>query len=99
MAELAGIEFGGAGPEDLAALTAFIAGADLPTADLGQHLPHFLVARSGGRIVGAAGLQPAGSSALLRSLAVAPEFRGRGLASQLCQRLLGAARQSGVGQV
>jgi amino-acid N-acetyltransferase len=51
-------------------------------------LAHFLVARdAAGALVGACGLEPHGRIALLRSLVVAPAWRGRGLAKRLVETI------------
>ncbi len=51
-----------------------------------QHLSHFWVIKERGEILGSAGLEILGRSALLRSLAVDPRFRKRGFASELTKR-------------
>jgi N-acetylglutamate synthase-like GNAT family acetyltransferase len=57
---------------------------ELPHEDITSlHLRHFLVAKEKGQIVGVVGLEVLGRLALLRSLAVDPRYRNRGLASQL----------------
>jgi amino-acid N-acetyltransferase len=59
-------------------------------------LGHFLVADSEGDVVAVAGLESYGASALLRSVAVSPEWRGSGLGRQLVDRLLTEAREQGI---
>lgn len=71
----------------------------LPSSDIDAHLDRFFVARSGGRIVGCIGLEVAGGDGLLRSLAVAPDQRGQGIARRLYARLLTQARGLGVSQL
>ena len=51
-----------------------------------EHLGHFWVMKEKGEIVGVVGLEVLGRLALFRSLAVAPRFRKRGLASQLTKK-------------
>ena len=56
----------------------------LPEEDITpEHLRHFWVLKGKGRVVGVVGIEIFGPTALLRSLAVDPGFRGRGLASRL----------------
>jgi N-acetylglutamate synthase-like GNAT family acetyltransferase len=55
-----------------------------------------LVAREGPHIVGSAALETYGSSALLRSVAVANELRGRGVGQLLTAEALALARRLGV---
>jgi amino-acid N-acetyltransferase len=59
----------------------------------------FLVARSGGELVGTIGLERAGDVGLLRSLSVTPEARGKGVARALCDALLLQVRSTGVKRV
>ena len=59
-------------PEDLQPTLALLDGASLPRDGVAEHFETFLVARAGGQIVGTIGLERYGESALLRSLAVAP---------------------------
>jgi N-acetylglutamate synthase-like GNAT family acetyltransferase/SAM-dependent methyltransferase len=79
-------------PADLPAVLGLLAGAGLPGDGVAEHFAHFLVARDGAEIVGAVGLEPHGTSVLLRSLVVAPAWRKRGLGLALAHQLLGAAR-------
>ena len=86
-----------AGPEDLPAIAGLLRGADLPSADFGPHLRHFLVARDEhGGVIGAVGAQVCGPDALLRSLVVAPSWRGAGVGSAVFRRLEAAAAAWGV---
>ena len=70
--------------DDLAAIVELLTGCALPAGDLSAaHLADFFVAAADDRLVGVAGLELLGSVGLLRSLAVAPAFRGAGLAQRL----------------
>ena len=83
---------------DLPGVIALLKACSLPTDDLSSvSLAHFeLAVDAQGRIVGLAGFDRSGSDALLRSLAVAPDWRGRGLGEQLVARREAAARIAGV---
>jgi amino-acid N-acetyltransferase len=83
-------------PADAAAIAALLRGADLPHEDFAEHLAHFLVARRGGEVIGAVGLERHGRNALLRSLVVAPAQRGAGLGGRLVNRLEGMAQHLGM---
>lgn len=83
---------------DLPGVIALLKTCGLPTDDLSAvNLEHFeLAVDVHGRIVGLAGFDRAGSDALLRSLAVAPDCRGRGLGDAMVMRRAAAARLAGV---
>jgi amino-acid N-acetyltransferase len=84
------------GPDDREAVAALLARCGLPHEDIGPHLAHFTVARDEGRLIGVIGLEVHGQDGLLRSLAVAEEHRGEGIARRLYASLLGRARAAGV---
>ena len=86
-------------PEDLGAITALLAEADLPGDDVADHLQHFLVARYEDEIVGTVGLEFMPPIGFLRSLAVLASQHGRGFGGALCRLLLARARQSGLGEM
>ncbi len=91
------IAIGFAHPGDLAAVRGLLREADLPAGDVTAHLlANYLLARSGARLVGVIGLELLGRYGLLRSLAVAPACRGRGLGSDLTRALEQHARWLGV---
>ena len=83
-------------PADEAGIRQLLQQADLPHEDFAAHLAHFLVARQGGAIVGAIGFELHGRNALLRSLVVAPDWRGDGLGGALLRRVEGEAQRQGV---
>ena len=85
-----------AAQHDLDSVLGLLAGASLPTAGVRESLSHFLVAEDHGQMVAVAGLELHGSSAMLRSVAVIPSWRGSGLARQLIDRLLAAAQGQGI---
>lgn len=82
---------------DLPTIRALLAAAGLPVADLAATPPaDFWGCREGTALIGVIGLEPYGSVALLRSLAVAPAWQGRGLGSALLAHAERAARQRGI---
>jgi amino-acid N-acetyltransferase len=85
-----------AGSADLPAIAALLAELRLPLAGVEEHLGGFLVAERGGRLIGCAGIERHGDSALLRSVAVASPERGRGLGARLVAACLGRAREDGL---
>lgn len=84
---------------DLPAVLDLLQRTKLPRAEIERHVPTILVAREGERIVGCAALEPYGTAALLRSLAVEPSSRGLGLGQQLTRAALDLARARGVRSV
>ena len=82
---------------DLEAIRRLLEGAGLPTADLTEIKDLRLwVLESDGRQLGVIALEHFGTHALLRSLAIAPEHRNRGLGRGLVARLEHDARSEGV---
>ena len=82
---------------DVAAVRALLAAAGLPVADLtASSLADFWGCRAGEELAGAIGLERYGAVALLRSLAVAPDWQGRGLGAALLAHAERAARQRGI---
>lgn len=73
---------------DLPVVERLLVDAGLITAGVPEHIDHFLLAEEDGRIVASAGLERYGAQALLRSVAVAPQYRNRGLARDLVSRIL-----------
>src|SRR2546425_11013151 len=65
----------------------------LPPAGLADHLETPLVPHEAGHVVGSAALELYGTTALLRSVAVAPGLRGRGLGQELPGHALALARR------
>lgn len=74
---------------------ALVAGAGLPVGDWEPGRQHLWAAVDAGRVVGVIGWEGFGTSALVRSLAVDPDRRGRGLGTELYGALEAQARQAG----
>ena len=81
----------GATPSDLPAIERLLTESALPLDGVRDALPNFLVAESGGVLVGVAGLEVCCEHALLRSVAVAPAWRSKGLGRELVTRLIAQA--------
>jgi len=65
-----------------------LSSAKLPVDDLPPLLNNFLAAVDDtGQVIGVAGFEIYGTNALLRSVAVKPEFRNRGIADKLLQEV------------
>jgi arsenate reductase len=79
--------------DDVSAVLALVEGNRLPLEGLAEHMATTLVARIDGRIVGSAALELYADGALLRSVAVEPEWRDRGLGGALTTAALTLASQ------
>lgn len=97
----AGYTFRAVRADDLPAIVALLDACDLPTDDLASaNRQNFeLAVDAAGRIVGVAGFDRTANDALLRSLAVAPDWRGRRLGEQLVSRREAAARAAAVSRL
>jgi amino-acid N-acetyltransferase len=83
-------------PADLPAVERLLVASGLPLEGVREALPTFLVAEHDGQLVGVAGLEVCCDNALLRSVAVTPEWRSRGLGRVLVTRVISAAEARGV---
>jgi N-acetylglutamate synthase-like GNAT family acetyltransferase len=88
--------FRAAGRADLPAIERLLVASDLPVAGIQDELCSFLVAENEGQVVGVVGMERRGRHGLLRSTAVAPEWRGRHIARELVERIIAQAEKQGV---
>ncbi len=87
-------------PGDLANIRRLLHEAQLPSDDLNeQALDYFLVLENGNSLQGAVGLEHYGDVALLRSLVIANEARGRGFGTELAAAAEKLASQLGVAEL
>lgn len=98
------IELRPARPDDFSAVIALLAQAGLPTADLGPEASgRFIVAidttADRGAVVGAGALERYGDVGLLRSLVVAPAWRGQGVGEALVAAIEQRALDQGIGRL
>jgi amino-acid N-acetyltransferase len=82
--------------EQLPNVVALLTAATLPTSDISAGSITFFGAFEGDCLVGTIGLERAGDVGLLRSLAVEPDRRGRGIARSLYERVLVEASTMGI---
>jgi N-acetylglutamate synthase-like GNAT family acetyltransferase len=80
-------------PHDLEPALALLREAELPTNGVLEQFGHFFVVRDAGLLVGVCGLEVHGEDGLLRSLVVAPTYRGKGVAADLVAAALGLAHK------
>ena len=83
-------------PEDLPALERLLSFCRLPFDGVADQLGVFLLAWDGERLAGSVGVERYGGDGLLRSLAVHPDYRGRGLGATLTRRALRDAQRTGL---
>lgn len=85
-----------ADPADLAAIEELLTVSSLPLDGVRDALDGFVVAQSGDALVGVAGLEVCCDNALLRSVAVLPEWRSHGLGRALVTRVISDAEARGI---
>jgi amino-acid N-acetyltransferase len=88
-----------AAKQDWPAIKDMLLAEGLPPDGAKDHLAHFLVGEQGGQLACAGGLEVYGGAALLRSVVVAPEARGKGLAKRLLADLAALAASLGIGRL
>jgi amino-acid N-acetyltransferase len=84
-------------PNDWEAVRGLLGSCSLPIDGAQQHIADFLLALEDRVLVACGGLERYDDVALLRSVAVAPGHRGRGLGRELCDRLLANAKARNIG--
>jgi amino-acid N-acetyltransferase len=79
-------------PRDETRIKQLLVLCQLPHEDITpEHLRHFMVLKEKGEVIGVVGMEDFGRFGLLRSLAVDPRWRRRGLASHLTEQAEGYA--------
>jgi amino-acid N-acetyltransferase len=90
---------GPASAQDLIAIRALLERSGLPTRDLEAARPEFAVIHQDDEVVAAGALQRFGTSALLRSVVVAPDRRRSGLGRSVVGELERLARAAGISRL
>lgn len=89
-----------ASAHDLRDVLDLLSVVQLPHDGVAENIGAFLVARDeASRLIATIGLEQHGTTALLRSAAVAPEYQGCGIGSHLTEKLLEGATKNGVERV
>ena len=89
-----------ASPRDLDAVKSLLGAAHLPLDGLEEQFDDgYAVAESGGRVIGAEGIEVHDRSGLLRSAVVDPAWRGRGVGEALTRDRIEWARRAGLERV
>lgn len=87
---------------DLVAITALLQKTNLPPDGIEPHLENFLIIRDNksskkpDQLIGCAGLEIYGKSALLRSVAVHPDFQKEGFGTLLVDRIIELAKKKKI---
>jgi N-acetylglutamate synthase-like GNAT family acetyltransferase len=82
--------------EDLPELKALLEMMSLPTAGVDEHWRTFLTAKENGRLVGCGGSEAYQFAALIRSVAVLPEYRSHGLGRRIVRQLIDRLASRGL---
>ena len=82
--------------QDAQAIHALLERDGLPTSDLALSRPEFVVAFEGDDLIGVGALERFGTTALLRSVAVAADRRGAGVGQSIVRELEQRARAVGI---
>ena len=86
-------------PRDLPSILELLSSSKLPTDGVPEHSKDFFVAELNGDIIGCVGLEIYPETALLRSLAVKPEFQSQGIGSALVKQAIQEAGELGRSKV
>ena len=90
------IRIAGATEGDLDAIKQLLTDNQLPTAGVDEHWKTFIVARDGDAVVGCGGAEAHEFAALLRSIAVHPEYRSLGIGRKIVRQLLDRLASRGI---
>jgi amino-acid N-acetyltransferase len=83
-------------PDDFRAVEQLLVANSLPLDGVREALDDFVVAHIGDVVVGVAGLEVCCDNALLRSIAVSPEWRSHGVGRALVTRVISEAEARGI---
>lgn len=96
MSSVANLTLQTASDADADVIRGLLTRSGLPIGDLSSAKPEFVLAMSAERIIGIGALEHFGGAALLRSVAVEPQWRGSGVGHLLVAELECRARAAGV---
>lgn len=82
--------------DDLHAIKALLVASGLPVAGVDEHWKTFLVAKDGNTMVGCGGAEAYQFAALIRSVAVDPQYRSHGIGRRLVRQLLDRLASRGL---
>ncbi len=90
------VDIAGATAEDLEEIKRLLNANDLPLAGVDDHWKTFVVARSGRTVVGCGGSETYTVAALIRSIAVHPDYRKHGIGRRIVRQLLDRLSSRGI---
>jgi amino-acid N-acetyltransferase len=90
------IQIVGATADDLDAIKQLLTDNQLPTAGVDEHWKTFIVARDAGVVVACGGSEAHEFAALLRSVAVHPNYRSLGIGRKIVRQLLDRLASRGI---
>ncbi len=90
------IRIAGATEADLPAIKQLLLDNDLPTAGVDDHWRTFIVACDGEAVVGVGGSEAHPFAALIRSVAVHPDYRSLGIGRKIVRQLLDRLASRGI---
>ena len=90
------IAISAASTTDVDEIKRLLVDSELPTAGVDEHWKTFVVARDGKRMVGCGGSEVYPTTALLRSIAVLPEYQSCGIGRRLVRELIGRLASRGI---
>jgi amino-acid N-acetyltransferase len=99
MSDLSDVRFRAATAADAPSIRDLLQRSDLPTSDLGTARPDFVIAERAGRLIGTGALERFGTAALLRSVAVEPQWRGSGVGRLIVAELEQRALAAGIAEL
>lgn len=99
MSDLSDLTFRAATAADAQGIRDLLQRSDLPTSDLSAGRPQFVIAERAGRMIGIGALERFGTAALLRSVAIEPQWRGSGVGRLIIAELEQRARAAGIDEL
>jgi len=82
--------------EDYESIVELLESANLPTEGVKERLHNFVVLTDGETLIGTGGFEIYGDKALLRSVAISPEYQNKGYGRKIYRRLLENAREQNI---
>lgn len=90
------IEIAAATAADVEAIKALLKENDLPLAGVDDHWKTFIIARDGKKLIGCGGSETYPFAALIRSIAVHPDYRSNGVGRRIVRQLLDRLSARGI---